>query len=319
MCGSIFQFGERERRDLEGLLSQALAEDLGDLGDITSIATIPCTAVGAARLVARSSGVLAGLPVVERVVDEFELREGWQPLMADGDRLEPGSLIARIRGPMRSLLGMERTALNFLQRLSGIATLTAQFVAAVAGTRAGILDTRKTTPGWRALEKYAVRCGGGRNHRFGLFDAVLIKDNHLAWLQAAAGPGGLEPIAAALAAARAHTPPGTTIEIEIDSLDQLEHALACGPDIILIDNLGPELVSEAVYHRDIRAPQVLLEASGGVNLSTVSALARTGVDRISIGALTHSAPALDIALDFEPDANSYPRTVPASDSNVHGS
>jgi nicotinate-nucleotide pyrophosphorylase (carboxylating) len=199
---------------------------------------------------------------------------------------------------MRSLLALERLALNFLQRLSGIATVTAQFVSAVAGTRAAIYDTRKTTPGWRALEKYAVRCGGGFNHRFGLYDAVLIKDNHLAWLESAARPGAPHPITAAIAAARAHTPSGTTIEVEVDSLEQLDVALRCAPDIILVDNLGPEPVAEAVRRRDAVAPQVQLEASGGVTLDTVGALARTGVDRISVGALTHSAPALDLALDL---------------------
>ena len=180
-------FGEGERRNLEALLPMALAEDLDQVGDITTAATIPSQARGAAVLVARSPGVLAGLPVAERLAAEFELLADWRAFQADGDRLEPGTVVARLAGPMRSLLTMERIALNFLQRLSGIATLTSRFVAATAGTRAAIYDTRKTTPGWRALEKYAVRCGGGRNHRFGLYDAVLIKDNHLAWLAAAAG------------------------------------------------------------------------------------------------------------------------------------
>ena len=196
---------------------------------------------------------------------------------------------------MRSLLAMERTALNFLQRLSGIATMTAQFVTRVAGTKAVILDTRKTTPGWRALEKYAVRCGGGTNHRAGLYDAVLIKDNHLAWL----AEGG-DPIGQAVKLAREGAPKGTKfIEVEVDTLEQFDRALEVGPDIILIDNLGPEKLAEAVRRRDERAPGILLEASGGVTLATVRALAETGVDRISVGALTHSAPALDIGLDFD--------------------
>jgi nicotinate-nucleotide pyrophosphorylase (carboxylating) len=208
---------------------------------------------------------------------------------------EPGWTIAIVEGPMRALLAMERTALNFLQRLSGIATLTAQFVAEVEGTKAVILDTRKTTPGWRALEKYAVRCGGGTNHRIGLYDAVLIKDNHLAWL----ADGG-DPIGRAVEAARAGAPKGTKfIEVEVDTLEQLDRALEVKPDIILVDNLGPEKLAEAVRRRNERAPGILLEASGGVNLSTVRALAETGVDRISVGALTHSAPALDIGLDFD--------------------
>jgi nicotinate-nucleotide pyrophosphorylase (carboxylating) len=311
LCVQRYRFAESERRNADSLISQALAEDLGQVGDITSPATIPSQARGAARLVARAPGVLAGLPAVERVVAEFELFEHWEPLMADGETLEVGSLIARVHGPMRSLLAMERTALNFLQRLSGIATLTARFVQAVAGTRAAIYDTRKTTPGWRALEKYAVRCGGGRNHRFGLFDAVLIKDNHLAWLQALADSGGADPITLAIELARAKTPAGTTVEIEVDSLEQLDRALASGPDIILVDNVGPELVTEAVRRRDSWAPRVQLEASGGVNLATVRALAETGVDRISIGALTHSAPALDLALDFETESSTHDRAVPA--------
>jgi nicotinate-nucleotide pyrophosphorylase (carboxylating) len=194
--------------------------------------------------------------------------------------------------------------------LSGIATLTSQFVAAVAGTRAAIYDTRKTTPGWRALEKYAVRCGGGVNHRFGLFDAVLIKDNHLAWLQAEAGACGSDPIPAALAAAVATIPAGTMIEIEVDSLEQLRRALGCARDIILLDNLEPEEVAEAVRLRDALAPRVALEASGGVRLATVRALALTGVDRISVGALTHSAPALDLAMDFDFQSVSAGLAVP---------
>ena len=278
------------------LLDLALEEDLGQVGDITSTATIPSHAKAAARFVARAPGVLAGMPVVARLIEHFELTSCWRPRREDGDRLEAGAVIAEIAGPARSILTLERTALNFLQRLSGVATLTARFVAAIQGTSAEILDTRKTTPGWRVLEKYAVRCGGGRNHRLGLHDAVLIKDNHLAWLQA---EGDREPIAAAIAAARAHAPSAAFVEVEVDSLDQLDVALRCRPDIILVDNLGPEALVEAVRLRDSTAPGIELEASGGVNLETVGALARTGVDRISVGALTHSAPALDIALDFD--------------------
>src|SRR5262249_26044322 len=199
-------------------------------------------------------------------------------------------------GPARSLRPRERRAPTSPQGLGGVRPWPPGSVAAVGGTPAVILDTRKTTPGWRVLEKYAVRCGGGRNHRLGLHDAVLIKDNHLAWLQAA---GRGEPIDAAVAAARAHAPAASFIEVEVDSLDQLRIALGCRPDIILVDNRGAEAVAEAVRLRDALAPGVELEASGGVNLETVGALARTGVDRISVGALTHSAPALDIALDFD--------------------
>ena len=287
-------FDTAEHDNAAALIALALAEDLGLSGDLTAQATLPADARGAARFVARAPGVVAGLPVVELLAGRFELAEGWRAAVRDGDRVERGTELARISGPMRSLLAMERTALNFLQRLSGVATLTALFVAEVAGTRAVILDTRKTTPGWRILEKYAVRCGGGRNHRVGLYDAVLIKDNHLAWL-AAEG----DPIGRALAAARGQSPPGTVVEVEVDTLEQLDRALECGPDIVLVDNLGPEALLEAVRRRDGRAPGVLLEASGGVTLATVAALARSGVDRISVGALTHSAPALDIGLDFD--------------------
>jgi nicotinate-nucleotide pyrophosphorylase (carboxylating) len=172
-------------------------------------------------------------------------------------------------------------------------------VAATAGTRAAIYDTRKTTPGWRALEKYAVRCGGGRNHRLGLYDAVLIKDNHLAWLANMGEPSGADPIAAAVAAARANVPAGTVVEVEVDTLEQLDVALRSGPDIILVDNLGPEGMAEAVRRRDAANPLIQLEASGGITLATVGAIAATGVDRISVGALTHSAPSLDLAMDHD--------------------
>jgi nicotinate-nucleotide pyrophosphorylase (carboxylating) len=296
MGDTLFRFGPAERRNADLLIDLALEEDLGQVGDITSTATIPSHAEASARFVARASGVLAGMPIVARLIDRFELGPRWRPRLEDGDRLGPGAVIAEIGGPARSILTLERTALNFLQRLSGVATMTSRFVAAVQGTPAAILDTRKTTPGWRVLEKYAVRCGGGRNHRLGLHDAVLIKDNHLAWLQA---EGRSEPIAAAVAAARAHAASASFIEVEVDSLDQLRIALGCRPDIILVDNLGPEALAEAVRLRDAMAPGVEIEASGGVNLQTVGALARTGVDRISVGVLTHSAPALDIALDFD--------------------
>jgi nicotinate-nucleotide pyrophosphorylase (carboxylating) len=287
-------FGAAERACAETLIALALAEDLGPAGDLTSCATIPEGAQGAARFVARASGVLSGLPVVGLLAERVGLRTGWQPARSDGDRLNRGAEIASITGTVRALLTMERTALNFLQRLSGVATLTAAFVDAVAGTKAVILDTRKTTPGWRSLEKYAVRCGGGCNHRIGLHDAILIKDNHLAWL--AAEP---DPIGRAIELARARSPAGSVVEIEVDSLDQFDRALACRPDIVLLDNLGRDDLAEAVRRRDTRAPEVLLEASGGVTLSAVTSLAQTGVDRISVGALTHSAPALDIALDFD--------------------
>jgi len=286
-------FDDVERKNAETLIELALSEDLGQSGDVTAYLTIPAQARGAAKLVSRSDGVVAGLPVVSMLAARFELAFQPDEGREDGDRVSGGMEIARVSGPMRSLLAWERTALNFLQRLSGIASLTARFVAEVGGTKATILDTRKTTPGWRALEKYAVRCGGGRNHRFGLYDAVLIKDNHLAWLAS-----GGDPIGAALASARAHAPSGMVIEIEVDTLEGLDRALECGPDIVLVDNFDPDGLAEAVRRRDARAPRVELEASGGVNFQTLRGIAETGVDRVSVGALTHSAPALDIGLDY---------------------
>ncbi|OJW17093.1 MAG: nicotinate-nucleotide diphosphorylase (carboxylating) [Planctomycetales bacterium 71-10] len=286
-------FGDAERANARQLIRMALAEDLGDRGDLTTTAVIPASARGSARLVARAPGVLAGLPIVAMLLEEFDV-PGWRPYKEDGDALEAGGLVAEIEGDYRSILTLERTALDFVQRLAGVATLTSRFVAEVRGTRAKVLDTRKTTPGWRILEKYAVRCGGGSNHRIGLYDAVLIKDNHLAWLAAEAQG---DPIPRALAAARAAAPPGTTIEVEVDTLDQLDVALAHGPDVVLVDNLGPEALAEAVRRRDARAPGVLLESSGGITLATIGDRARAGVDRISVGALTHSAVALDVAFD----------------------
>jgi nicotinate-nucleotide pyrophosphorylase (carboxylating) len=292
-------FGPVDRANAATLIDLALAEDLGEAGDITAQAIIPTQALGTARFVARSRGVIAGLPVLALVSERFAPDLHLELSVEDGCRVVPSTSVARIAGSMRSLLALERIALNFLQRLSGIATHTARFVSAVDGTRAVILDTRKTTPGWRALEKYAVRCGGGQNHRIGLHDAVLIKDNHLAWL---ASTG--DPIRAALEQARARVPAGTVVEIEVDSLEQLDRALDPEQnrdrpaDIVLVDNFRPEALAEAVRRRDARSPHVLLEASGGITLETVGAIARTGVDRISVGALTHSAPALDIALDL---------------------
>lgn len=298
-------FGMAERHCAEALIELALTEDLGEPGDLTSLATIPADAVGVADLVARAPGIICGLPVVAMLAERFGRDPGLGASVSlhlavrDGDRVEHGTRIARIAGPLRAILAMERTALNFLQRLSGIASLTARFVAAVGWTHAQILDTRKTTPGWRALEKYAVRKGGGQNHRIGLFDGVLIKDNHLA---AIAANGMPDPIARAVTNAREQAPLGTPIEIEVDSLEQLEQALACRPEIVLLDNFDLGALTAAVLLRDELAREIALEASGGVDLATVAAIARTGVDRISVGALTHSAPSLDIGLDFKETA-----------------
>jgi nicotinate-nucleotide pyrophosphorylase (carboxylating) len=292
---SFDDFHDAERENAMALIDLALAEDHAE-DDITSQITISPTSCCSARFMARTPGILCGLPILAELARRFEGLEGLKLRMRDGDLLEKDVVIARAEySTIRALLAMERTALNFLQRLSGVATLTDQFVREVKGTKAVILDTRKTTPGWRALEKYAVRCGGGTNHRMGLHDAILIKDNHLDCL---AYDG--DPIGRAVAAARTRAPEGTKfIEVEVDTLEQLDRALEVGPDIILIDNLGPEKLAEAVRRRDAKAPGILLEASGGVTLATVRALALSGVDRISVGALTHSATALDIALDID--------------------
>ena len=245
---------------------------------------------------ARRDGILAGWPACLRTLERIDPSIRVKPLLADGSRLQAGYWIATIDGPMRSILAAERTALNFLQHLSGIATLTRHFVDAVAGTKAVVLDTRKTLPGWRSLEKYAVRQGGGTNHRSGLNDGILIKDNHLAAMRNAQGGIGNE-IEVAIRLCR-EANPSLPIAIEVDSLEQLDRALAGKPDIVLLDNMNLDQLRTAVWRRGNAAPDVLLEASGGVNLDTVRGIAETGVDRISVGALTHSAPALDIALDY---------------------
>lgn len=294
------QFDDAEREAARGLIALALQEDLGDAGDVTSRALIDKLATGSVDIIARRHAVLAGLPVVRMVLAEVDPRVTMDERMRDGDMVAGGDIIAELSGPTRSLLTGERTALNFLTHLSGVATLARQFGEAVAGTKAQVLDTRKTLPGWRVLQKYAVRCGGGTNHRMGLYDGVLIKDNHLAaWTGGTSGGGGRRTIADAIRQARAAAPAGTSIEVEVDGLEQLADALTGGPDIVLLDNMDAAGLRKAVAMRDERARDVLLEASGGVTLESVTEFARTGVDRISVGALTHSAPALDIAFDWE--------------------
>ncbi len=283
-----------ERTDAERLIRLALEEDLGTAGDITSTTLIPADAQGAVQITARRAGVLAGLPLVALVFEQLDPSVQLEIRASDGTAVRPGAVIAELSGPVRSLLTGERTALNFLTHLSGIASLTRQFVDAVAGTRAVILDTRKTLPGYRRLQKYAVRCGGGRNHRQGLFDAVLIKDNHLA----AWSTDPAHTLADAIRAARSRVPSDVTVEIEVDSLTQLREALPAGPDMVLLDNMPPPEMREAVALRNQMAPGVLLEASGGVTLANVRSIAETGVERISVGTLTHSAPALDLAFDW---------------------
>lgn len=271
-------------------VAAALAEDLG-AGDATTLAVVPPGRQARAVVRARQPLTVAGLAFAESAFRQLSPRIRIRRRVRDGQTVRPGAVLLEIRGPARAILGAERVALNFLQRLCGIATLTHRFVRAVRGTRARILDTRKTTPGLRAFEKYAVRCGGGLNHRAGLFDMVLIKDNHLAALRDAQP----NPVAAAVARARRRFPK-LAIEVEADTLAQVRQALAAGTDRILLDNMTPAQVRRAVRMARGRAE---LEASGGVNLHNVRALARTGVDFISVGALTHSAPAVDIGLDFE--------------------
>ena len=286
-------FDPPERNAVQRLATWALEEDLGSEGDLTSLATIPETVKGQALFVARAAGTISGLPAAHMTYELVDLSLAFIMLAEDGAVVEPGAKLAIVSGRMRSILTGERTALNFLQRLSGIATQTRRYVALVADLRCKMLDTRKTTPGWRLLEKYAVRCGGGHNHRMGLHDGILIKDNHLAAL----GPQP-DPVAEAVKRARAKYGRRFPLEIEVDTLDQLDAALRTDPDIVLLDNMPLDQMREAVRRRDATNRSVLLEASGGVYLAQVRGIAETGVDRISVGALTHSAVALDIALDY---------------------
>ncbi|WP_322496047.1 carboxylating nicotinate-nucleotide diphosphorylase [Chloroflexus sp.] len=273
---------------IDTIVANALAEDIGS-GDLTTLAAIPAAASMTAHVVTREAGVIAGLPVVVAVFRQLDPSVKVLLHTADGAAVAAGATLATVTGPARSILSGERVALNLVQRLSGIATLTAQYVAAVAGTRAQILDTRKTTPGLRALEKYAVRMGGGRNHRFGLYDGAMLKDNHLAML---AGQG--IDLAAAIARVRAQLGPMVRLEVEVESVAAAITAAEAGADLILLDNMPLDQLRAAVQAVAGRAQT---EASGGVNLQTVRAIAETGVDYISVGALTHSVRALDIGLD----------------------
>lgn len=276
--------------EIRAAVKAALAEDIGR-GDVTTLATVPKAQVFSAVMRAREPLVAAGLEFADTAFRRLSSSAKVKHLVHDGTHVARGANLLRISGPARALLTAERVALNFVQRLSGIATLTAQFVAAVKGTRAQILDTRKTTPGWRRFEKYAVHCGGGRNHRLGLFDQVLIKDNHLAALRDA--PSGA--VAAAVQLSRKQYPK-LKVEVEADTPGQVEQAILAGADIILLDNMRLEELRQTVK---LAKGHAKTEASGGVNLQNVRAIAATGVDFISVGALTHSAPAVDIGLDFE--------------------
>jgi len=273
---------------IEPVVRRALAEDLGRAGDVTAQACIPEGARMRAVFAARKAGVLAGIDCVRLAVLAMDPDASVDLKLRDGEAFVAGAVLAEVEADARAFLAAERTALNLLGRLCGIATLTQAYVAAVAGTKARIADTRKTTPGLRALEKHAVLCGGGVNHRFGLDDAILIKDNHVAVC------GG---VGEAVRRARASVGHLMKVEVEVDGLDQLDEALAAGPDVVMLDNFTLPMLREAVARTGGR---ITLEASGGVNLETVRGIAETGVDVISVGALTHSAPALDVGLDAMP-------------------
>lgn len=292
------------QNDWAALLRLAINEDLGTSGDCTTNALVTEDAEGRAVVAARQSGVVAGVPAVEMTLHAINPSLRWLPIAKDGDQVERGNCVGTIEGPARGLLAAERILLNLLGRLSGIATLTRQYVEAVAHTKARIYDTRKTTPGWRRLEKYAVRCGGGCNHRGGLDEAVLIKDNHLALGAEAADPSKRFSPAEAVVRARQFAQqqlgkPDMIIEVEVDTLEQFDAVLPSRPDIVLLDNMNPTQLREAVLRRDAFNAPIELEASGGVHLASVRAIAESGVDRISVGALTHSAVGLDFGLDWK--------------------
>jgi nicotinate-nucleotide pyrophosphorylase (carboxylating) len=275
---------------LDSLIDRALAEDVG-AGDLTTDAIVPEHARGQAAVVVRERGIICGLEQAAEVMRRLDPESSMRTLIADGGRVDdPPAVAATIDASLRALLTGERTALNLLQRLSGIATTTAEYAAAVSGTGAKLLDTRKTAPGMRALDKYAVACGGGVNHRRGLDDAILIKDNHLL----VAGS-----IAAAVERVRANHP-GLPVEVEVDTIEQLRQALAAGADVVLLDNMDTAVLAQAVSETAGRAR---LEASGGITIESIRAIAETGVDAISVGALTHSVRALDIALEVIPSAS----------------
>lgn len=274
---------------IKTLVSVALIEDHAD-ADVTTLAVVPASLQGVARLIAREPGVLAGLDIAAATFRQLDARVRLAPRRHDGDRFDAGAILAEVDGPVRAILQAERVALNFLQRLSGVATLTRRYIDAVEGTGAVILDTRKTTPSLRDVEKYAVRCGGGTNHRRDLEAMAMIKDNHR---EAIARAGSTLAQAAEEVRRRS---PGVPVEIEVDKLDQLEAALAARPEWVLLDNMSLDDMREAIIRTATRAK---VEASGSITIETVRAVAETGVDAISVGALTHSAPALDIALDLE--------------------
>ncbi|MFB3891159.1 MAG: carboxylating nicotinate-nucleotide diphosphorylase [Phycisphaerae bacterium] len=299
------QPGKHERENLWRLLEMARDEDLGS-GDVTS-AILPAEVLATAHFVARQPMVVCGLALLESIALCYDGQIRTEQLVDDGSRVEKGAALAVWHGPARGVMAAERVALNFVQRLSGVATVTSEYVQAVAGTGAGIYDTRKTTPGWRELEKYAVRAGGGKNHRRGLYDAVLVKDNHLAVLARAEGLADSldrNPITEAareLERIRPYLGERAFVEFEVDTLDQFMIALALPVDIILLDNMTPDQIRMAVNMRDGAGlkGRIDLEASGGITLANVRQVAETGVERIAIGALTHSSGSVDVALDIK--------------------
>ncbi|MBS3733993.1 MAG: carboxylating nicotinate-nucleotide diphosphorylase [Phycisphaerae bacterium] len=293
--------GKAERENLCRLLEIARDEDLG-AGDVTG-AILPRGATAHGRFVARQDLVVCGAALLGEIVSAYDPSMTVTPHAEEGAFASAGDVLAECAGRARAVLSAERVALNFLQRLSGIASWTRRYVEAVAGMEAVVCDTRKTTPGWRSLEKYAVRCGGGCNHRMGLYDAVLVKDNHLAMLAAADPKMALSGLGDRLTEARTRLGEGGFVEVEVDTLEQLAEAMKLPVDVVLLDNMPPDALREAVRMRDEagRGDAVALEASGGVTLETVRAVAEAGVDRIAVGALTHSAPAVDIALEVDLD------------------
>ena len=299
--------------DLRQLVRLAVREDLDRQFDWTTVALVAPESQGRATIVAREAGVLAGLKALPVIIDEMQASIACTFAAGDGDEVQARTPIAELAGSARDLLTCERPMLNVLGRLSGIATRTQEYIRRIEGTGARIYDTRKTMPGWRRLEKYAVRCGGGHNHRTGLFDAILIKDNHLA-LASDENRSPADAVRAARDFLRRMTPelfPGVDpqsmlVEVEIDRLEQLDEVLAAGPDIVLLDNMMPEMLRQAVARRNAAAPAIELEASGGVTLETVREIAETGVERISVGALTHSAAWFDLALDWQSPGSGSP-------------
>lgn len=275
-------------RALREQLDRWLQEDVG-AGDISTMSTIPSGKQSKAVIHVKEDGILAGLPVAKLVFEQVDAELRFSPQVEDGMLVTKGTIIAEVEGSAHSILTGERLALNLMQRMSGIATKTKQYVEKLEGLSTRLVDTRKTTPGHRLLEKYAVRVGGGHNHRFGLYDAVMIKDNHIK------GAGGIKQ---AVEAARSHIPHTMTIEVEVESLSQVEEALNAGADIIMLDNMDNVLMSQAVRIIKARAPHITVEASGGVSLETIRGIAETGVDVISVGGLTYSFHSLDISLDL---------------------